>query len=52
MLLSLIGLIDIFLISSDEPRTQSDIYYNANVCIFFIDLKERGEVRICAPRPS
>ena len=52
MLLLLLGLINIFLISSDEGSTQSDIYYNANFCIFFRDLKVRGEVRICAPRPS
>ena len=52
MLLSLVGRINIFLICSDEPSTQSDNYYNANFCIFFSDLTVRGEVRICAPRPS
>ena len=52
MPLTLVGLINIFLICSDEPSTQSDIYYNANFGIFFSDLKVRGEVRICAPRPS
>ena len=52
ILLSLVGRINVFLISSDEPSKQSDIYYNANLSIFFSDLIVRGEVRICPPRPS